>query len=146
MSHTLNCVWVHVVFGTAERHPWIQERLHNRLHGYLRAVLDDLGCPVTASNGMADHVHILFLLDSGQSLGNVMSKTKANSARWLKKLEPGLHGFAWQPGYAAFAVSPTLKPRVISYIEHQEQHHRLRTFVEEYEELLRLGEQALQSK
>ena len=143
MSHTLNCVWVHVVFGTSGREPWIGQRFHMRLHGYLHSILEDVGCTVTASNGMADHVHVLFLLDAGHSLGSVMAKVKANSSRWMKALDPSLQAFAWQAGYAAFAVSPTMKERVIAYIDHQEQHHRGETFEEEYQKLVRMGELAI---
>ena len=142
MSHTLHCVWVHVVFGTKGRQPWITSSVHTRLHAYLRAMLEDLHCPVAASNGMADHVHLLFLLDARQDLAGLISKVKANSSRWLKGLEPSTRTFCWQNGYAAFAVSPGDKERVIAYIRNQEQHHRGRSFAEEYAELVRLGESA----
>jgi REP element-mobilizing transposase RayT len=140
----MNCVWVHAVFGTKGREPWITESIHPRLHTYLRTVMADLRCPVAASNGMADHVHLLFLLDAQQSVANVMMKAKANSSRWLKEVQPSLGAFGWQNGYAAFAVSPGNKDRVIAYILNQEEHHRVRTFEEEYAELVRMGELALE--
>jgi hypothetical protein len=50
--------------------------------------------------------------------------------------EIGLRGFEWQEGYGAFTVSPSQRAAVRRYIERQDAHHRTRTFLEEYLELL----------
>jgi REP element-mobilizing transposase RayT len=86
--------------------------------------------------GVADHVHILMRLRATHNLADVMRHIKAGSSRWVHE-RFGRRTFAWQDGYAGLSVSPSRIVSVCSYIEHQEEHHRKKSFQEEYLELLR---------
>jgi putative transposase len=85
--------------------------------------------------GVEDHVYILAGLQATHRLADVMRELKSVSSRWVHE-EIGLAGFAWQEGYGAFTVSASLREAVRGYITGQEEHHRTRTFKEEYLEFL----------
>jgi putative transposase len=69
-------------------------------------------------------------------LADVLRELKSVSSGWVHD-EIGMRGFAWQEGYGAFTVSPSQRDAVRHYIEQQDEHHRTRTFREEYLQLLR---------
>ena len=81
-------------------------------------------------NGTSDHVHMLVRLRPVQAVAEVVRTVKANSSRWIR--ENRKTDFAWQRGYGAFSVSESSVPCVSRYIARQEQHHKQRTFQEEY--------------
>ncbi len=95
-----------------------------------------LGGVPLAIGGTEDHVHLLVGLNSSHRLDYFMRDLKADSSEWIHK-EIGKRTFAWQKGYGAFAVSPSNIESVTKYVRNQEQHHRRKTFQEEYVELLK---------
>jgi REP element-mobilizing transposase RayT len=86
--------------------------------------------------GIADHVHVLMGLRATARLANVVCDMKAVSSRWVHE-QIGLRTFAWQDGYGAFTVSASHVAEVYEYIAGQVEHHRNRTFQEEYVTLLK---------
>ena len=129
MPQSLGQIYLHTVFATKNREPLILAPELPRLHGYLLAVLRELGCPSLATGGIADHVHILHALGRTRSVAWVMEKLKSNSSRWMK--QQGAVDFWWQPGYAAFSVGRAELERLQRYIHRQRQHHRERGLEEE---------------
>ena len=85
---------------------------------------------------MSDHVHLLLGLTATARLADVVRDIKAVSSSWVHD-EIGDRAFAWQEGYGAFTVSPSHCEQVRSYIARQEEHHRKRTFQDEYRDLLK---------
>jgi putative transposase len=79
---------------------------------------------------VADHVHLLVGLKATHCLADVLRELKKASSIWVHE-HIGLRSFAWQEGYAAFTVGVTMRPAVRSYIAHQEEHHRTKSFREE---------------
>jgi len=98
--------------------------------------LHGIGCIPLIVSGMPDHVHLLIGMGREISIADVVKTAKASSSRWIHDTMPAMAAFAWQAGYGAFAVSHDRVPRVREYIEHQEDHHRHKTFQEEYREFL----------
>jgi putative transposase len=133
MSHTHAANFVHCVFSTKERRGLIPAELQERLYAYLIGIADNLGFKVLAAGGTSNHVHLLIGLPTSLTLAEVVQKLKANSSRWLG--ENGLK-FEWQNGYGAFSVSPSLLTKVQAYIRNQAEHHRKRSFEEEFRALL----------
>ncbi|MGD0949008.1 MAG: IS200/IS605 family transposase [Candidatus Binatia bacterium] len=129
MPQSLGQIYLHTVFATKNREPLIIMPAAPRLHGYLVAVLRELGCPSLATGGIEDHVHILHTLGRTRSVAWVMEKLKSNSSRWMK--EQGAADFWWQPGYAAFSVGRAELERVKRYIHSQREHHREHSFERE---------------
>lgn len=125
----------HVVFSTKNRAPAIALAWRERLHAYLGGVVRNAEGVPEAIGGVADHVHLLIGLRATSCLADVVRDVKAVSSRWVHD-EIGAQGFAWQEGYGAFTVSASQRGAVNDYIARQEEHHRKRTFQEEYLELL----------
>lgn len=136
MPSTHSSLHYHLVFGTKNRHPWIDRAWSDRLYTYLGGVVRELGGHPEAIGGMHDHVHLLFGLSPSHRLSDFVRDLKRGSSRWVHE-QFSLTGFAWQEGYGVFTVSASNREEVASYIARQEEHHRKRTFREEYIEFLR---------
>ena len=89
-----------------------------------------LGGQSEGIGGVADHVHLLVGLRATHCLADFMRELKKASSVWVSH-EKRIPTFAWQEGYAAFTVSASARDAVRSYIDHQEEHHRARTFKKE---------------
>ena len=89
-----------------------------------------------AINGMPDHIHVLFGMRPSQSLSDLLQDIKGNSSQWINNRKFVRGKFSWQEGYGAFSYSKSQIPQVIRYIERQEEHHKKKTFIEEYKEFL----------
>jgi putative transposase len=126
----------HLIFSTKERRRLIADAWRERLHAYLGGAVRGCGGGAESVRGIADHVHLLIGLRATHRLADVLREIKASSSEWVHK-DIGLRSFAWQEGYAAFTVSASQLVTVKSYVERQEEHHRRRTFREEYVEFLR---------
>lgn len=132
MPQSLVKNYIHIVFSTKNRQPFIDKSIKDELHAYLGGACKELGCPVLAVGGVEDHVHILCLLSKNIALSELVGKVKANSSKWIKTKGEQYANFYWQNGYGGFSVNPTETEVVIKYIQNQEEHHKKRTFKEEY--------------
>ena len=130
MPSTHVSLHVHVIFSTKGREPWIAGEWRSRMHAWLGGVLNEMGVVPESIGGVADHVHVLMGLRATHCLADVVRDLKRSSSEWIRRTI-GLPGFAWQEGYGAFSVSASVREDVRRYIEHQEEHHRTRTFGEE---------------
>ena len=137
MPQSLAQIYVHLVFSTKCREQLIPSAIQPRLHAYLAGTFNALGCPAVQVGGMPDHVHILFRLARTMTISDAVKNAKVESAKWMKD-EGGVAGFAWQAGYGAFSVSASLVEDVTRYIQNQAEHHRARTFQDEFRRLLEL--------
>jgi putative transposase len=105
------------------------------LHAYLGGIINDLGGIPETIGGVEDHVHLLIGLRATHRLADVLRELKASSSKWVHdELQKPL--FAWQEGYGAFTVGQSQIEAVKTYIANQEEHHRKRTFQEEYVDFL----------
>lgn len=134
MPQSLSKVYLHLIFSTKDREQDILPSQKDELHKYIGGTLNDLGCPPVIVGGMADHIHMLFLLSRTKSIADVVKTVKASTTLWYKKRFG--REFGWQNGYAIFSVSQSVMEKVRSYIANQEEHHRHRTFQEEYRAFL----------
>ena len=132
MSHTYTNLLYHVVFSTKDRRPFIDAELKPRLHAYLGGIATDIDCVPLLIGGVADHVHLLLKIPAKLSVSEVMPLLKSNSSGWVHSQFAHLKQFAWQEGYGAFTESPSKKADVEKYIANQEEHHRRRSFQEEF--------------
>ena len=135
MTSTHLSLQYHLIFSTKERRRWIKESWQERLHSYLGGILRGLGGVAEDVGGTDDHVHILASLNATHCLADVMREIKSNSSKWVHRII-GVGLFAWQDGYGAFTVSRSEVEAIKRYIRGQREHHRKKTFQEEYLELL----------
>ncbi|HEX8890344.1 MAG TPA: IS200/IS605 family transposase [Pyrinomonadaceae bacterium] len=126
----------HLIFSTKERQRWIKDDWRDRLHAYLGGAVRACGGVAENVGGTADHVHLLIGLRATHRLADVLRETKGSSSEWVHR-EIHLTRFAWQEGYGAFTVSASQIEVVRNYISRQEEHHRRRTFQDEYLEFLK---------
>ena len=126
------------MFGTKGHEPIIYPSWRPRLHGYLGGVTTSLGGTAEAVGGVADHVHLVVGLRATHCVADVLRELKSVSSAWVHD-DINMKTFAWQEGYGAFTVSPSQRKVVRRYIIEQEEHHRTRSFRDEYLELLRLS-------
>ena len=126
----------HVVFSAKDRHPFFDEAWRPRLHEYLGGLVRTAEGVAEAVGGTADHVHLLLGLKATHTLAAIVQDIKQTSSRWIHETI-GVKNFAWQAGYGAFTVSPASREAVRSYIARQAEHHRAKTFQEEYLEFLK---------
>jgi REP element-mobilizing transposase RayT len=135
MSSTFLSLHYHLVFGTKNREPLIAPDWQPRLHEYMGGTIAGLGGFPQGVGGVADHVHLLVGLKATHCLSDVLRELKKASSQWVHE-EIGVQAFAWQEGYAAFTVGSTARSGVQGYIANQEEHHRVKSFREEWIELL----------
>jgi putative transposase len=127
VPQSLSNILVHVIFSTKHREPSIKDP--PGLHAYMAATLKNHGCPCLIVGGTADHVHLLINLSRTVIVGQAVEKVKTSSSKMLGS------GFAWQAGYAVFSVGVREAAMMRRYIEGQDEHHRTRSFQDEFREL-----------
>ncbi len=132
MGQSLVKNYIHIVFSTKHRQPLIQLPVEAELHSYLGGICNKLDCQVLKVGGYTDHVHILCMLSKKITLIKLLEELKSHSSKWIKTKGETYQGFYWQDGYGAFSVNPAEVETVINYITHQHEHHRKKTFKEEY--------------
>ena len=137
MPQSLSKVIIHIIFSTKDRESWLDSDVRPRMHAYLVTVCRDLGTELVRVGGVSDHVHIVTTLPRTVSQAQLIEEIKKASSKWIKTLDPRYRRFFWQRGYGAFSVSPSQLEAVLEYVDTQQEHHRTRTFQEEYRELLR---------
>ena len=137
MPQSLANVLVHIIFSTKNRTPSILSEVQNSLYVYLATACRSCNCPAHKIGGTNDHVHIACSLSRTITLAELIGKIKADSSKWLKAQGDALAGFSWQNGYGAFSIGQSQLDRVKHYIAGQVEHHRVRSFQEEFREFLR---------
>ncbi len=125
------------MFSTKHREPIISPPVETELHSYLGGVCKNLGCQPLIVGGYTDHIHILCMLSKKLALMKLLEEIKSNSSKWIKTKDNVYSNFYWQDGYGAFSVNPAEVDKVVAYIANQKEHHRKKTFQEEYRSILK---------
>jgi len=141
MAQSLAKIYVHFVYSTKNRTPFLTSpNIRKELYAYLATAFKGYESPAVLIGGTEDHVHVLCVLSRNSTVAKVGGEVKRNSSKWLKTKGGNLAKFQWQSGYGAFSVSHSNVARVRQYISGQEEHHRKRTFQEEFRAMLRKHE------
>lgn len=136
MGQSLVKNYIHIVFATKYRKPILFPPVEEELHNYLGGICNRLDCQTLIIGGYVDHIHILCMLSKKIALMKLVEEIKGHSSKWLKTKGPEFRNFSWQNGYGAFSVKPSEVDRVIQYIANQHEHHRKKTFQDEYRAVL----------
>jgi len=134
MAHSYTNLLYHIVYGTKERRPFIDDEFQPRLYEYLGGTIRGLKSTSLEIGGVEDHVHILAKVSPTIAISDFLEKLKANSSKWAKSVR---RGFGWQDGYSAFTVSESQVERVRAYIRNQREHHKKTSFRDELIALLK---------
>lgn len=130
MSHTLGNILLHFIFSTHGRRPFMKKEFRDDLFAYLGGIVREMDSTALIINGTADHVHILIRARPAHSAAEIARVVKTNSSRWVR--EKYTADFGWQTGYGVFSVSESSVAEVPEYIASQEEHHKKRSFQEEF--------------
>ena len=130
MAQTCGNVVVHLIFSTKLRKPLIDSSIRSDLFAYLGGIVRELRGTALIVNGTCDHVHMLLRIRPVQAVAEIARIVKTNSSGWIRK--KGHKEFGWQSGYGVFSASESLIPALTRYIATQEEHHRKRSFQEEF--------------
>ena len=137
MGQSLVKNYMHLIFSTKLREPFIYSPFEDELHSYLAGICKSLECQPIKIGGYTDHVHILCLLSKKIALMNLLEEVKSHSSKWMKTKDKALNNFYWQNGYGAFSVNPNDVDSVIAYIENQHEHHRNISYQDEFRLILK---------
>jgi REP element-mobilizing transposase RayT len=137
MGQSLVKNYLHIVFSTKHRQEIIYPPVEEELHAYLGGICKNLECPPIIVGGYTDHIHILCMLSKKIALMKLLEEIKSHSSKWMKTKDQALENFYWQDGYGAFSVTPAEVDTVINYIANQKEHHRKKSFQEEYRVFLK---------
>jgi REP element-mobilizing transposase RayT len=136
MPQSLSNILVHLIWSTKDRHPWLQPAFRERTHAFLAGAVRQCNSEALRIGGVADHVHLAVRLPRTLAVAELVKDVKTASTRWLKAQNPGYADFAWQLGYGAFSIGISQKEALLRYIDTQEEHHRTRSFQDEYRDFL----------
>lgn len=133
MPQSLVQIYVHIVFSTKDRIPFLKDELfRDRVFAYLAGICNRQDCPAIMIGGVADHVHLLCHLGKQSEISALIREIKRDSSSWVKEQKPAHSAFYWQSGYGAFSVSPSHVDGLKNYIRDQEVRHKTQSFQEKF--------------
>ncbi len=138
MSQSLCKIYLHVIFHVKTTSVRIKGEDLEHIHAYIGQLVNETGCQSIRVGGVENHIHALLLLSREETISHLVEEMKRKSSRWIKTLSPHYATFAWQGGYAAYSVSQSVVDKTLAYIKNQREHHKKRSFQEEYIEFLKL--------
>jgi REP-associated tyrosine transposase len=134
--HSYSRCWVHSIWGTLNREKLLNKAAATRASGFLASYAEMQGVYMKVNYVNADHVHALVDLPTALSIEKLVQLLKGSSSHWINSNNLITGKFAWSRGYGAFSVSESNVDQVAGYISRQEEHHRARTFAEEFREFI----------
>jgi putative transposase len=135
MPQSLSCIYLHLIFSTKERQPFLNDPdLRSEVHAYIAGVTQRLQCPAVAIGGVEDHVHALVRFGRTITVADLVKETKRVSSSFTGQRLPA---FAWQSGYGVFSVDRQSLTQVAAYVRGQEEHHRKISFEDELRPLMK---------
>ena len=132
MANTLVKIDIHLIFRVKSANIMLRREDLGRVFAYIGGIINGIGGLPIEIGGMPDHLHVLTSMPKTMSLSDFVRTIKAESSKWIKTIDACYGQFAWQEGYGAFSVSPSLTDKTVKYIRSQAEHHKKRTFREEY--------------
>ena len=137
MANTYTQLYFHIVFAVKGRSNYISEQWKDELYKYISGIIANKDQKLMIVNGVPNHIHLLIGTKPNCNLSDLIRDIKANSSKWINEKKFTNFHFEWQTGFGAFTVSQSVVPNVIEYFKNQEEHHRKKTFKEEYVEFLK---------
>jgi REP element-mobilizing transposase RayT len=137
MANTYTQMYLQFVFAVKNRESLIQSEWKDELYKYITGIVQNNNHKLIAINGIPNHLHVFIGYKPHQLIPDLLQDIKGSSSRWINSRSIVKGKFKWQEGYGSFSYSHSHIDNVVKYIVNQEQHHKLRTFGQEYIELLR---------
>jgi REP element-mobilizing transposase RayT len=136
MANTYSQIFIQVVFAVKGRRSLIQSEWKEELYKYICGVVNGKKEKVYAIGGVSDHIHILVSIKPNILLSDLVRDIKCNSSKWINERQYVIGKFQWQQGFGAFSYTHWHLDTIINYINNQEDHHKKKSFKDEYLEFL----------
>jgi REP element-mobilizing transposase RayT len=137
MPQSLAKIYLHIIFSTKERIPFLADKeVRRETHAYLAGTCRGLDAPAVTVGGVADHVHLICTMSRTMTVADFVRDIKRTSSSWLKQQSETTSNFHWQNGYGVFSVSPSHIGVLKKYIARQEEHHRQLSFQDEFRRIM----------
>ncbi|NOQ28014.1 MAG: IS200/IS605 family transposase [Bacteroidales bacterium] len=133
---TFSQIYIQLVFAVKGRTSLISPRWEEELFKYITGIVQNKGQKMLVINGMPNHIHFFIGMKPSCCLSDLVKEVKKSSNIFIKEKKFTKNKFEWQEGYGAFSYSHSALDNVISYINHQKEHHRKKSFKEEYVDFL----------
>jgi REP element-mobilizing transposase RayT len=130
-------VWIHFVWSTKNREPYLTNEIRQQVFKHIRENAKEKGIYLDFIGGYVDHLHCLVSLGTSQTIEKIMQLIKGESSFWINKNHLCQTKFEWQDEYFAVSVSESVLGSVREYIAHQEEHHRTKSFDEEFNSFMK---------
>ena len=137
MANTYSQSYFHLIFSPKNRQALIQRAWKNELEKYITGIIQNNKHKLLAIGSMPDHIHIFIGYYLNHRISDLVEEIKTSSNKWINDNKLSRYKFEWQKGYGAFTHSHSQIDAIIKYVLNQEQHHKRRTFKEEYLEILK---------
>lgn len=138
MAGTFSQIYIHCVFAVKDRETLLQKPWRDDVFKYMAGIIKAKGQKPIIVNGISNHVHLFVGLKPSMCLSDLLRDVKNNTTNYINEKKFVRGKFAWQEGYGAFSYGQSQIEHVYNYILEQENHHKNKTFREEYLELLRV--------
>jgi REP element-mobilizing transposase RayT len=136
MADSYSQIYIQIIFAVQNRRALINASWEKELYKYISGIVKNKGQKMLAINGTSDHIHIFIGMKPNCNLSDLIREIKKSSNKFIKEKKFTQYKFNWQEGFGAFSYSQSHIDKVIHYILHQKDHHRKKTFREEYIEFL----------
>jgi len=136
MANTYSQIYLQVVFAVKGRRSLIQIEWKDELYKYICGVVNGKKEKVYAIGGVSDHIHILISIKPNSIISDLVRDIKCNSTKWINERQYVIGKFQWQEGFGAFSYTHWHLDTIINYINNQEEHHKKKSFKNEYIEFL----------
>jgi putative transposase len=136
MSNTYSQIYIQVVFAVKDRQNLISENNRDELQKYISGIIENRKFKLFAIYCMPDHTHIFVSMKPSILLSDLVRDIKTSSSKFINDKKWIRGKFQWQNGFGAFSYSHSQIDKVVKYILNQKEHHQVKTFKEEYIELL----------
>ena len=137
MANTYTQLYTHIIYGVKGRQSLIPSVKKDELYKYITGIIQNKSHKLLSINGMSDHIHILIGNSPDESISSLVKEIKRCSSMFINEKRWVMGKFEWQRGFGAFSYSRSQIGDVCNYIENQEEHHKKKTFREEYIEFLK---------
>lgn len=135
MPNTYSQIYIQIVFAVKGRKHFIKEFIREEVQKYITGIVSNKGQKILAIYSMPDHIHILVSMSPDCKISDLVRDIKANSSSFIQE-KLSMSSFRWQEGYGAFSYAKSQIDNVVNYILNQQNHHKQKTFKEEYVDFL----------
>lgn len=133
---TFSQIYIHIIFAVKGRDSLIKKEWEEELYKYITGIVQNKGQKMLAINGMPDHIHFFIGMKPSCYLSDLVREVKKSSNTFIKEKGFSKYKFEWQEGYGAFSYAHSALDNVIAYVNNQKEHHKIKSFKEEYKDFL----------